>query len=332
MQTKSVMLQTLCVPCGCRCRYCLLSWDGRPVGADYDRSQRYAARFHAWMRENRGDLSFNFSFGYSMEHPRLLQAIDFLRSIGSVGAEYLQCDGMRLRSDAELDALVSGLAEHGVKHLNFTFYGDAAYHDAFAGRKGDYAHLLRMAGSAAVHGLETSAGVPLTRESAPMADALADALERAGVGRVFLFVPHEEGRGAALSPIRLSRRDFDSLSPRLRGLLNPSIFKTEAEWLASGFQPEESRTLIVSLTPENISRFEAMPFPEVISHVEALDDAYYAAFPPAEALAELYGDPAGDLFYRQRDLLRRYRKRFAADHALSPYDVTDERQCGSRRS
>ncbi|MBQ3159944.1 MAG: hypothetical protein IJC00_05730, partial [Clostridia bacterium] len=99
MQTKSVMLQTLCVPCACRCRYCLLSWNGRTIGADYDRSQRFAERFYDWLQRERPDISFHFSFGYSMDHPRLFDALDFLNGIGSVGGQFLQCDGMAFRTE-----------------------------------------------------------------------------------------------------------------------------------------------------------------------------------------------------------------------------------------
>ena len=163
MKTASVMLQTLCVPCRCHCRYCLLSWDGRVVGADYHRCERLAARFHQWIARERPELSFVFSFGYSMEHPNLFEAIRFLQSIGSVGGEFLQCDGLSFRTDAEINSLMKGLRDCGVKHLNFTFYGAQAYHDRFAGRPGDYAYMMKLLASAATNGLETSARVPLTQ-------------------------------------------------------------------------------------------------------------------------------------------------------------------------
>ena len=109
MKTTSIMLQNLCVPCACHCRYCLLSWSGQTVGVDYDRSQRYARRFHDWIGENRPELSFNFSFGYSMDHPKLFEALAFLQSIGSVSGEFLQCDGLRFRHEDEIEALMQGL-------------------------------------------------------------------------------------------------------------------------------------------------------------------------------------------------------------------------------
>ena len=79
MQTVSVNVSNLCVPCCNRCRYCLLSWDGQLRGVDYGRSTAYARRFYDWLRENRPELSFAFYFGYSMEHPKLLESISFLR-------------------------------------------------------------------------------------------------------------------------------------------------------------------------------------------------------------------------------------------------------------
>ena len=332
MKTTSIMLQNLCVPCACHCRYCLLSWNGQTVGVDYDRSARYARRFHDWVAANRPELSFNFSFGYSMEHPKLFEALAFLRSIGSVSSEFLQCDGLRFRGDDEIEALMQGLTDSGVKHLNFTFYGMEAYHDRFARRRGDFSYMLRLIDAAARHGLELSAGIPLTHESAPQADALLDLLAAHGVKKASLFVPHEEGRGVSLNAIRFSQGDYDALSGRAREMLNVKRYKTEGEWIATHCYAEpENRSLIVSLSPDNIDRLEAMPFDEVIARVERLDEAYYGELPGYAALAERYGDPQGRAFYGQRDLFYHYQKAFLRDMGLTPYDVTDERQSGSRR-
>ena len=99
MRTVSINVMNLCVPCENRCRYCLLSYDGKTSGVDYKRSEVYAKRFYQWLKENRPDLSFLFGFGYSMEHPDLLSAIDFCRSIGSATGDFLQFVGMKFRTD-----------------------------------------------------------------------------------------------------------------------------------------------------------------------------------------------------------------------------------------
>ena len=77
--------------------------------------------------------------------------------------------------------------------------------------------------------------------------------------------------------------------------------------------------------------FPALEPGQVLAEAEALDDAYYASFPTFPELAERYGDPGGKRFYRQRDLFYHYRRLYAEENRLSVYDVTDERQTGSRR-
>ncbi|MBQ1893511.1 MAG: hypothetical protein II155_05340 [Clostridia bacterium] len=334
MKTVSVMLQNLCVPCECRCRYCLLSCDGKTVGTDWERGLSFARAFTEGLKKERPELGVLFSFGASMEHPRLPEALDELRALSSPQSEFLQCDGMKMRSDAECALLAGMLAEKGVKHLNFTFYGPEEYHDRFAGRRGDHALMLRMLRAAGKAGLELSVGIPVTTENVSRAEELIDLLH-ANVPElaVKLFIPHGEGRGRFLEGIRLSEEDLGVLSPAALGLLNRSVYRPEREWLTGGFYKEETvRTLIISLRADNIDRYEAMAPGAVVAEAEALDDGYYAAFPDFYELAALYGDPAGTKLYRQRDLFHYYRRRYALDHGTEVYDVTDERQTGSRRS
>ena len=59
MKTTSILMQTLCVPCLCHCRYCLLSWDRHLTGAPYERSATYARRFANWLQANRPEISLD---------------------------------------------------------------------------------------------------------------------------------------------------------------------------------------------------------------------------------------------------------------------------------
>ncbi len=332
MKTRSVMVQTLCLPCACRCRYCLLSWNGQTVGADYERCERFAERMYTWIKQERPELSFHFSFGYSMEHPRLPTALDFMNRISSVSGTFLQCDGLAFRAEKELDAWLREVKEHGVESLNFTFYGTEAYHDRFAGRKGDHAYLLRMMEEAVRHGLQVSVGIPVTRENYLQIDALLSQLEAHSGSSVRLFIPHGEGRGAFLEGIRLSEDELSAMPYDVRSKLNRKVYQTEAEWCKiEGGEPEENRMLLVSLTKENIDELESTPFPKILSDLEALDDAYYAAYPVFSDLLVRYGDREGGRLYSRRDLYHRCRRQYAKEHDINVYDVTDERQSGSRR-
>ena len=331
MKTVSIYVMNLCVPCENRCRYCLLSYDGNVSGVDYKRSEKYAKRFYDWLRENRPDLSFLFGFGYSMEHPNLLDAIDFCRSIGSATGEFLQFDGMKFRTNEELELLLRQLKEHGIKLIDLTFYGTEAYHDRFAARSGDYRLMMRTLEMANQIDLDVTVSIPITHENSDQIDALIAALNQYRTRRIACFIPHGEGRGKLLESVRFSVEDYNQLSDDIRGRINWNRFKTEGQWLRDGFPATEKRMLAVTLTPENVGFFEGLSFEETIAYLERLDDDYYTAIPTLEELAKRYGNPKGDRYYSARDLYLNYQRRFIEDHKIEIYDMNDERQCFSRR-
>ena len=332
MKTTSVLIQSLCVPCFNRCRYCLLSWNGTIEGAGWEQSVRTAERFLHEFRERLPDISCSFSFGYSMEHPQLKEAIRTLRRLGSPSASFLQCDGMKMRSDEECLELIDMLLDEGIKQLNFTVYGLPDYHDRFAGRKGDHGLILRMMKAARNKGLSFSSGIPLTAENISQIDTLVNDLKSRGSERIHLFIPHEEGRGKLLSPIRLDMESFLQLSPSSRSLLDRKIYRTEGEWLeAAETIQDQQRMILISLRPDNVEEYDKQGAISVLREIEALDESYYSAFPPFSELAAMYGNPGGGKFYRIRDLHYHYRTLYMCDHKTEVYDVTDERRSGSRR-
>ena len=332
IQTKSIMIQNLCVPCFNRCRYCLLSWDGKEVGTEWVRSVKLAERFIKELRETRSYVNVSFSYGYSMEHPKLTEAIQTLRRLGSPTADFLQCDGMAMRDEDQCGELMRTLREAGIKSLNFTVYGLRDYHDRFAGRKGDFDLLRRMMEAAYETGISFSTGVPITKENIQEIDELISLLKRAGNDKITLFIPHEEGRGKTLDQIRLEQQDLSALSPESSSLLNRNIYRTESEWLNCPSPVRATnRLIIISLRADNIDDYENRDALSVVEEIEALDEAYYSAFPSFDELAKEYGDHEGKRLYRIRDLYHHYRSSYAADHKLELYDVTDERLSGSRR-
>ncbi len=332
MQTESINVSTLCVPCDNRCRYCLLSWDGKLPGADYHRSQDYALRFYNWIQKNRPELSFQFYFGYSMEHPQLLDAIDFAAGIGSAPGSFLQFDGMKFRSEAQINSLLKSLRDHGIQTIDLTFYGTEKYHDHFAARQGDFQYMLSILACANRVGIDVKVGIPVTRENADQLEELFSLFGNYPLSRLYLFIPHGEGRGESLEPVRLTLKEYESLLPKIQQHLNRNIFRTEAEWLYPGaWQEPERRMLGLTLTKENMAQFETMPFPETIGYLEDLDDAYYSALPAFSELAHRYGDPQGCKLYSKKDLFMNYQRRYIRDQGLDLYDMNDERHCFSRR-
>ena len=326
------MIQNLCVPCFNHCRYCLLSWDGRETGVSWERSVHLAERYIREIKAQRPSVSVSFTFGYSMEHPELKNAIQTLRRLGSPMAEYLQCDGMAMRDAEQCRELMYTLKDTGIKNLNFTVYGLRDYHDRFAGRQGDYDLLLRMMSAAYGSGITFSTGIPITKENIKDTDELIHLLKDAGNDKITLFIPHEEGRGKLINPIRLQQQDLSVLSPESLRLLNRNLYRTESEWLKDPDPVQDTgRMIIISLREDNIIRYEKSNALSVLEEIETLDEEYYSAFPDFYELAEEYGDDKGDRLYRIRDLYHHYRSLYVSDHKLDIYDVTDERISGSRR-
>lgn len=332
MQTKSIYVMNLCVPCENRCRYCLLSYNGKTNGVDYKRSEAYAERYYHWIKEHRPDLSFVFGFGYSMEHPHLLEAIRFLQKIGSPTGRMLQFDGMKFRTEEELVSFLTILKERGIELIDLTFYGTEEYHDKFAARKGDFSYMMSILRIANEVGLPVEAGVAVSHENAQQLEKLVTELECYQLERLFCFVPHAEGKGVSLNAVRFSQKDYDGLSDKVKKYLNTNRFKSEKEWLQmpEAFETDK-RMVALTLTPENIERFKQMEFGETIAYLEGLDDAYYSVIPNAETLMKSYGDADGELFYSARDLYLNYQRRYIEEHQMDVYDVNDERQCFSRR-
>lgn len=317
MRTTSVLIQSLCVPCCNHCRHCLLSWNGHTDAADWERSIRIAERFLNELRVQMPEVKSYFSFGYSMEHPDLPGAIRTLRALGSPMVDFLQCDGMSMRNDKACMELMCMLRAEGIRQLNFTLYGLSDYHDRFAGRSGDFELILRMMQASKASHLPFSTGIMLTAENILEVDALVCLLQNAGSKKVFLTIPHEEGRGKLLRDVRLSRRDFLGLSSETQRLLDNSIFRTEGEWLRESEPVHDTqRMILINLRKDNIDAYEHRDAVSVVREIEALDESYYSSFPDFHELSAIYGDPYGEKLYRIRDLYYHYRTQYAQDHGI----------------
>ncbi len=327
MKTTAIGVENLCVPCHAHCRYCLLNWNGRTFGVDYDRGKRFTERLFSELKLERPDLGVFYHIGYCMDGPRLPDYIRFCRSVGSPSGEFLQINGLALRDREEAEGYIRDIASLGIRRVDLTFYGLREYHDRFAGRTGDFDLLLALLDAAGLVGVQAEVSLPILRENMAQADALLGLLKEYQVGRYFAFLPNGKGRGRTIEDQRLTRAEFESLSREVRACFSPNVrYQTEAEWIRDGIWPVPmTRTLTLSLTPENIDELEAMPAGAVASMLEEMDDHFYAAMPQPAELAACCGDPEGRKMYRLRDLLLEWRGRFLETSGYSLHDMDDER-------
>lgn len=324
MKTAALGIENLCVPCHASCKYCLLSSCRSATGVSYERGKAFARRVYEEVQARCPELKLFYYIGYCMDTPHLTDYIRFCREIGSPSGRFLQFNGLSLRDERETAELVESVAREGVERIDLTFYGTREYHDRFAGRPGDFDFLLRILREANAVGLTADVSLPLTRENAAQADELLDLLDEYRVGNTFVFLPHSKGRGAVLNGQRLTRAEFDRLSPRVKAHFSKVPYRTEGEWIRSGEWPEpEQRTLTLCLTPDNIDRLESMPVEEILLYLEGLDDKFASQVPAAGVLAERFGVPDGEELFRLRDLLLLWQQRYLQEHP-EIYDMNDE--------
>ncbi len=335
MKTTSIGVHNLAAPCHCACRYCLLRSDKTaPDGVDYFRGKRIAERLVEWARETGFDPLPFYYVPYCAEYPELFDTIAFNRSVEFAGAKFLQCNGIALRNAAQTDEFILQLKEAGVTDLDTTFFGDEAFHDRFAARKGDWRFMLRLAETAERHGLTVFPTVVLMRDNLAMLPGLFDTLAQvADAGNIHSFLFDYRGRGHLVEKSRLTREDYETLPENVKRTFNAGRYKTEREWLNGDSLPEYTRRAVtITLRRDNIEQFERMTCEEMVRYVEQLDDAYYAAIPGINELAAMYGDPTNERLYRPRDLFWMWQRRYIREHGLKLYDVTDERYCCTIRS
>ena len=314
-------IENLCVPCRCRCRHCLLGYDGGVSGAGYRRGKNLA-----WRIALESPVNFNYYIGFCMDTPELFDYISFCQEIYSPSGRFLQMNGFAERPFQEIEALMGRIRDAGVELIDLTFYGLPDYHDSFAGRAGDFELLLNMLRAAGAVRLPVRISAPITEENAGQLEGLFRLLSQFRTDSIGLYLPHAKGRGRLLEPQRLRSSTLEQLPDSVRAHMPKVRTVTEAQWLREGVFPEpEERSLTLSLSPENIDRYENTSAHDMIRELEALDDAFYAAVPPAAELAGLYGDPAGDKLFRYRDLVLLWTEMYVREHHITLHDMTDER-------
>lgn len=324
MKTTSLGIENLCVPCNSSCRYCLLSSCGKATGVAYDRGKRLAKRLYDEVNEADLGCKVYHYIGYCMDAEHLVDYIRFSQQIGSPSARFLQLNGLKMRDELQTKELVRNIRAEGIKQIDLTFYGTEAYHDRFAGRQSDFAFLLRILSAAEQVGLDVHISCPIHKENMAQMDELLSLLDGYATSGISLFLPHGKGRGRYLEDLRLAEDDLDRLSSRTRTLLRNC--RAEREWISDGFCDEpKSRTLVLSLKPDNIEMLEKMSVQQILRYLEEMDDRYYAQVPSINELAMRYGKRDGNRLYRRdRDLYLEWQQRFLDETNADIWDMNDE--------
>ena len=130
----------------------------------------------------------------------------------------------------ELAYYVSQLLDMGIETIDITFFGNEAYHDRFAARKGDYQFNLQLAKCASDNGLRCDPTIVITEDNKDMLDTLFQQL----IGftdekNIHSFIPDYRGRGYCVEGVRIIESSYNNLSERIQKTLNKARYKSERE-------------------------------------------------------------------------------------------------------
>ena len=325
MRTTGFFIANYCVPCHAHCRYCLLASCGKTSGVDYYRSTEFAHRVFEELSVKRPALSTYFYIAYCMDAPYLRDYIRFSAQHHSPGANFLQMNGCAFRDEAEMHGFMRMIHEEGVQLIDLSFYGLEEYHNRFAGRKGDFKHLIQMLSAACDSALPVNVSIPLLRGNLNQQSELRKLLQQYPVSKFTYFLPHSKGRGKEIQGERITRAEFDGLPDEIKSSFVRVTHRTQAEWIASNhWEQPEKRHLALVLTKENIDSFESMGGEEILTFLEKLDDTYRLQMPEAKELAAKYGEAKNEQLYRYQDLLLKWEQQYIAESGNTIYDMHDE--------
>lgn len=325
MKTKSINVFNQCLPCYNRCKYCLLSYNGKERGIAYERGVEFSKKMMEYLKINHPEIHFMHYLGSAMESQSLPQIIKDMKALNSPMAEFMQYDGTKFKEEQELLSILRKMKQAGIKLIDLTFYGMRAYHDEFAGRNGDFEYMMKIIDLTNSISLNVEIGIPVFKDNLDQIDVLVKLFEGKKVKEIFIFTPHAGGRGLALVDKKIDLNDYNCMSDSIKKYFNRNSNKTPMEWKSTNLPEVNSRMLHLSLLPTNIERLEKQDYEETLLELEKMDEEFYGIIPSFNSLLDMYVKQDDDKrLYTKKDLYAHYRRRFIKENGLSIKDI-DER-------
>ncbi|WP_281654454.1 hypothetical protein [Eggerthella sinensis] len=173
-------------PCECACMHCKGRGGGgagekRPPDnprklVSYDDAVRVARRFDEWRRAKGYDMVMSFAGGDTPDYPGVFDEMRFAYQL--YGLNGFACNGMRMRTEDELDEFFREAKDAGTRIVFTTFYGTRAFHDEFARRRGDFDLMVNTAKAVARHGMRNYHTTFLSKSTTPYLEELIAFLEK----------------------------------------------------------------------------------------------------------------------------------------------------------
>lgn len=162
----------LVTPCSNNCRHCYSHVVKNVDRLGYDDIVRLISK----LRES-SHSEFAMSPWCLMHEPLIIK--DLPRLVTHIKKEWPDAtDGLVSNLSGATPALMDALWKAGIRNFQFSFYGTGEAHDAFAGRKGAYADIMRALPMLAEKGFGLNPVIWLHSRMGPSLPGLADIWER----------------------------------------------------------------------------------------------------------------------------------------------------------
>jgi len=139
-------------------------------------------------------------FDEPSSHPEFPEIVRLVKEMGFINMSTFwptNCSGLSALSDRQWKTL----KDNGLNGLQLTFFGMEKTHDAFAGRKGAFADLVKTIEKAEEFGIEWYAGLTMHKKNVGQIKALMEyvrSLSPSGKAQVGWFIFSHQGRATSL--------------------------------------------------------------------------------------------------------------------------------------
>lgn len=329
-------------PCESACMHCKGRGGGgagekRPVGnprkpVSCHEAMRVAQRIDEWRKERGVDLLITFGGADTPDYPGVFDEMRFVRRL--YNRRGFACNGMAMRTRAELDEWFREAKEAGTKIVFTTFYGTREFHDWFAGRDGDFDLMIDTAKAIAHNGLYNCHTLFVSKSTTPYLAELSDILD-ALPGKKHLGYRPILNKMEVLTDEseRYTRDEYLALPERYRKAHHYPM-GTRREWrdhvLGDRFREDtrdERLHTIIDVGDVDLEAFYARPVEAFLDEVIDAELAKRERTPTVRELAERYGDRRIDseLLFTLFDLHMEWMYLWRQEHpGFVPYYATIE--------
>ena len=329
---KWLAVTMLISKCYCRCRHC----KGRgcfpsspyETKVTYPEAERILLQLYDWKKDNHlAQMRLTFNQMETWDYEGVTERIRLGKLLYNCYGPVV-CNGMQFRPYAQLLDYMRCVRAAGVHTAVTTFYGTRDFHDAFAGREGDFDFTVSVAKAAAEAGLTNMHTLFLAHSTLPYLPEMIEYLSALPGKHGFQFRPILSDFEVLTDEAELlSKNEFAALPEFIRRKC-PYKMKTRAEWnqylLSSQFHDEtkdyHNLYMILRIGSKDFAPYYQLSLDEFISQAIDKEIAKREATPTMLELLERYGNEHIDspLLYTLWDIQAEWKLKYHQEHHPGP--------------